>query len=94
MLYFMTLLLTGLFVVGYVLITLEHSIKINKTATALITGVVCWAAYALLDTNTEAIGHQLGHHLTDTAEILRYARAARSAEGFADYMANALMEPA
>jgi glutaconate CoA-transferase subunit A len=37
-----------------------------------------------------------GEYPTDTAEILRYARAARSAEGFADYMAgsNTQMEPA
>lgn len=35
-----------------------------------------------------------GEYPTDTAEILRYARAARSAEGFADYMANSQMEPA
>ena len=37
-----------------------------------------------------------GEYPTDTAEILRYARAARSAEGFADYMANTRtqMEPA
>ena len=35
-----------------------------------------------------------GEYPTDTAEILRYARAARSAEGFADYMTNAQMEPA
>ncbi len=72
----MTLLLALFFVVGYVLITLEHSIKINKTATALITGVVCWAAYALLATNTEAIGNQLSHHLTDTAEILFFLMGA------------------
>ena len=66
----MTLLLIGFFVLGYVLITVEHSIRINKTATALITGVVCWATYALLGTDVEAIGHQLDHHLTDSAEIL------------------------
>ena len=37
-----------------------------------------------------------GEYPTDTTEILRYARAARSAEGFADYMADAKpqMEPA
>ncbi len=35
-----------------------------------------------------------GEYPTDTAEILRYARAARSAEGFADYATNAQMEPA
>lgn len=37
-----------------------------------------------------------GEYPTDTAEILRYARAARSTEGFANYMADAKtqMEPA
>lgn len=35
-----------------------------------------------------------GEYPTDTEEILRYAKAARTAEGFADYMARAQMEPA
>lgn len=35
-----------------------------------------------------------GEYPTDTAEILRYARAAKTAEGFADYMQAARMEPA
>ncbi len=64
-----TTLLT-LFVAGYLLITLEHAIKINKTATALITGIVCWTVYALTDTNAETVSHQLGEHLTGSAEIL------------------------
>ena len=58
------------------MITLEHSIKINKTATALITGILCWAAYALMSTDAEAVGHQLEHHLTDTAEILFFLMGA------------------
>lgn len=68
--------LTILFVVGYLLITLEHLIKLNKTATALITGVVCWVAYALMATNSETVSHQLQHHLTDTAEILFFLMGA------------------
>lgn len=36
-----------LFVVGYGAIALEHPLKINKTATALITGVLCWTLFAL-----------------------------------------------
>ncbi|GAB2561029.1 sodium:proton antiporter NhaD [Spirosoma aerophilum] len=72
----MTLLLAGFFIIGYLLITLEHSININKTATALITGVVCWAAYALLAADSEVVGHQLGEHLTDTAEILFFLMGA------------------
>jgi glutaconate CoA-transferase subunit A len=35
-----------------------------------------------------------GEYPPDTAEILRYAKAARTAEGFAAYMAQAQMEPA
>lgn len=30
------------FILGYLAIALEHSIKINKTATALLLGVICW----------------------------------------------------
>lgn len=72
----MTFLLISFFVVGYVLITLEHQIKINKTATALITGVVCWTAYALFDTQTESVMHHLGDHLAQTAEILFFLMGA------------------
>src|SRR5690349_649837 len=36
-----------IFIIGYLLIALEHPIKINKTATALITGVLCWTLFAL-----------------------------------------------
>ncbi len=72
----MLILLTSIFILGYVLITVEHSIKINKTATALITGVVCWATYALLAADPEPIGEQLGHHLTDSAEILFFLMGA------------------
>jgi Na+/H+ antiporter NhaD/arsenite permease-like protein len=66
----MTLTIILLFVVGYVLITLEHPVKINKTATALITGVVCWAVYALMAPNAEAVVHHLSEHLASVAEIL------------------------
>jgi len=35
------------FVIGYFCIALEHPIKINKTASAILTGVLCWTLYAL-----------------------------------------------
>lgn len=38
----MALLLVGVFVLGYVLIALEHPLKIDKAASALLTGVFCW----------------------------------------------------
>ena len=63
-----TLLLV--FLIGYLLITLEDLIRINKTATALITGVLCWTIYALTGPDHHGISEQLGHHLVDIAEIL------------------------
>ena len=35
-----------IFILGYILIAFEHPIKINKSATAILTGVLCWAMYA------------------------------------------------
>ncbi len=33
------------FVVGYLAIALEHRLKVNKAATALVVGVLCWTIY-------------------------------------------------
>lgn len=64
-------MLLTVFLLGYLLITLEERIKINKTATALITGVVCWTIYALSSAQGgHGVGEALGHHLVDIAEIL------------------------
>lgn len=38
----MALLLLAVFISGYILIALEHPLKIDKAATALLTGVGCW----------------------------------------------------
>src|SRR5688572_18204610 len=43
----MELIIILIFIVGYLLIALEHPIKINKTATALITGVTCWTLFTI-----------------------------------------------
>lgn len=38
----MTALLVGTFVVGYICIAMEHTLRIDKAATAIITGTLCW----------------------------------------------------
>jgi Na+/H+ antiporter NhaD/arsenite permease-like protein len=43
----MIALLVSIFVVGYVGIALEHQVRINKAATALLIGVACWTVYML-----------------------------------------------
>ncbi len=40
-------LMVVVFVLGYLAIALEHSIKIDKAATALLTGALCWVIYAM-----------------------------------------------
>jgi hypothetical protein len=66
----MTTLMILIFVIGYLAITLEHNIHINKTATALLTGVLCWAVYALNASDVHIVSEQLSHHLGDIAEIV------------------------
>jgi Na+/H+ antiporter NhaD/arsenite permease-like protein len=41
-----------IFVIGYLAIALEHPIKINKTASALLTGVLCWTLFVLAEPST------------------------------------------
>jgi Na+/H+ antiporter NhaD/arsenite permease-like protein len=43
----MDLLILGVFVLGYAFIALEHNIHIDKAASALVTGTVCWALFVL-----------------------------------------------
>lgn len=59
-----------LFVLGYLAITLEHTIKINKSATALITAVLCWTLIISNAANKEQIIEQLSHHLSSISEIV------------------------
>lgn len=47
-------LIIVVFIIGYVCIALEHTIKINKTASAILTGVICWTLFAL-STPTESL---------------------------------------
>jgi Na+/H+ antiporter NhaD/arsenite permease-like protein len=65
-----------IFVVGYLAIALEHPIKINKTASALLTGVLLWTTYALFSANNELVGQQLGHHLNQISQILFFLMGA------------------
>ncbi|MFM7850476.1 MAG: sodium:proton antiporter, partial [Flammeovirgaceae bacterium] len=63
------------FVVGYIAIALEHPIKINKTASALLTGVICWTLHALYG-NSSSVTTELSHHLASISEILFFLMGA------------------
>lgn len=73
----MELFVIVVFVIGYLCIALEHPINVNKTASALLTGVICWTLYALFSQDSiDLIGTQLNHHLGQTAAILFFLMGA------------------
>ena len=76
----MYLAIIVVFTIGYLAIALEHQIKINKTASALLTGVICWALLILgrstmFSGMTDAISldfisEELLEHVGEISEIL------------------------
>ena len=63
-------LMIVVFVLGYMAIALEHPIKVDKAASALLIGGICWALYAFSGVDQHHMNGHLSHHLVDIAEIL------------------------
>lgn len=72
----MTSLVILIFILGYLAIVFEHPLKINKAATAIMTGVLCWTAYILLSENQDLIGEKLMHQLSEISGILFFLMGA------------------
>ncbi|MBL7836100.1 MAG: sodium:proton antiporter NhaD, partial [Bacteroidetes bacterium] len=73
----METILVLVFVIGYAAIALEHPLKINKTAPALLIGALTWALWVLFDfEHVDEIKEKLGHGLVETAEILFFLMGA------------------
>ena len=64
----------AVFVIGYLAIALEHPIRVNKTASALLAGVFCWTLFAF--SGHSSVGEELSHHLSKIAEILFFLMGA------------------
>ncbi|MGN6164862.1 MAG: sodium:proton antiporter NhaD [Flavisolibacter sp.] len=60
----------AVFVIGYLAIAFEHSININKAATALVTGILCWTLFIISSNNTESVVEALSYHLGELSQIL------------------------
>ncbi len=70
-------LLVILFIVGYAAIALEHPIRVNKTATALLLAVVSWVMLIMLTNETaNELLPELSHHLSDISEIVFFLMGA------------------
>jgi Na+/H+ antiporter NhaD/arsenite permease-like protein len=60
-----------IFIIGYFFIALEHPFKIDKAASALITGILCWSVFALFYAGDPLFVYkELQHHLIHISEIL------------------------
>jgi Na+/H+ antiporter NhaD/arsenite permease-like protein len=58
------------FFLGYAAIAFEHGIRINKAASPLITGVLCWVLYILASSDKHLVSEQLTEHLGELSGIL------------------------
>ncbi len=66
----MITLIILIFVLGYTAIAFEQSIKINKAASALVTGILCWLIYMFSGESQNLVNERLMMHLGDIASIL------------------------
>jgi Na+/H+ antiporter NhaD/arsenite permease-like protein len=66
----MELFIIIVFIAGYLAIAFEHTIHLNKAASALITGALCWTLYIISSSDTHLVNEQLVEHLGDIASIL------------------------
>lgn len=67
----MILLITVIFLVGYLLIALEHPLKIDKAGTALVTGIVLWVVYMAIAVDIVPVTypHQFAAFLAENPAI-------------------------
>lgn len=72
----MVTLIIIIFILGYSAIAFEHPIKINKTASALLTGVLCWTVYIMMSNDKHIISDQLTEHLGELSGILFFLMGA------------------
>lgn len=68
--------LVSVFVLAYAAIALEHPIRINKAASALVGAGLLWTIYALGQGEPQVISEQLGESLMGTAQIVFFLMGA------------------
>ncbi len=72
----MSIIIVSIFIIGYLGIAFEHPLKINKSASALLAGVLCWTVYILFAEDTHIVNEQLTEHLGDLSGILFFLMGA------------------
>jgi Na+/H+ antiporter NhaD/arsenite permease-like protein len=65
-----------IFIFAYAAIALEHPLKVNKSASALIGAGLLWTTYAVISGNHDLVGQQLNESLASTAQIVFFLMGA------------------
>ena len=68
--------LVVVFVIAYAAIALEHPVRINKSASALLGAGLLWTIYAMSIGDPELVNEQLGESLMNTAKIVFFLMGA------------------
>ncbi len=66
----MSIAIIVIFTLGYLGIAFEHPLKLNKAASALITGVLCWTIYVVQTEPSHIANEELLGHLGEISSIL------------------------
>ena len=72
----MLTILVVIFVLAYAAIALEHPLKVNKSASALIGAGLLWTVYAVSLDDPKLLGEQLGESLMGMAQIVFFLMGA------------------
>jgi len=72
----MLTMLVVVFVIAYAAIALEHPLKVNKSASALMGAGLLWTIYAVMTGDHQQVGHQLNESLASTAQIVFFLMGA------------------
>jgi len=72
----MTELIVITFILGYTAIIMEHRVQLNKAASALMTGVLCWTIYISFSYDKHLITEQLTEHLGELSGVLFFLMGA------------------
>ncbi|MBZ8140662.1 sodium:proton antiporter [Rubrivivax gelatinosus] len=72
----LTTALVIVFVAAYAAIALEHPLKVNKSASALLAAGLLWTLYATGSGDPQRIGGELGESLMGTAQIVFFLMGA------------------
>ncbi len=85
-----TTIICIVFVLGYLAIAFEHNLHINKAASALFTGVLCWTLYATNGTSfiqeTDVPKWFVEEHAATNAVVEGESGAEHAAEGGASHL--------